>query len=99
MHTSVGRVATTHPVGSGCVLMNNKKHLVRFCYLTRVELFHGRSNSVEVISEQFAGKSMVARHRLVYATLDGEMVEGGIHALALKTKTPAEMAKTSPANP
>ena len=53
---------------------------------------------MEVISEQFAGKTMVARHRLVYATLDGEMVDGGIHALALKTKTPAELAKAAPAN-
>jgi stress-induced morphogen len=56
------------------------------------------AGSVEVISEQFAGKTMVARHRLVYATLDGEMVDGGIHALALKTKTPAELAKAAPAN-
>jgi len=41
---------------------------------------------------------MVARHRLVYATLDGEMVDGGIHALALKTKTPTEI-KASATNP
>jgi acid stress-induced BolA-like protein IbaG/YrbA len=42
-----------------------------------------------VISEAFAGKLPLARHRMVYATL-GERMGGEIHALALKTLTPAE---------
>ena len=42
-----------------------------------------------VVSEAFAGKLPLARHRLVYATL-GERMGGEIHALALKTLTPAE---------
>ncbi len=42
-----------------------------------------------VISEAFAGKLPLARHRLVYATL-GERMGGEIHALALKTLTPDE---------
>ena len=41
------------------------------------------------VSEAFAGKLPLARHRLVYATL-GERMGGEIHALALKTLTPAE---------
>jgi acid stress-induced BolA-like protein IbaG/YrbA len=45
----------------------------------------------EVVSEQFAGKLPLARHRLVYATL-GELMGGAIHALALKTLTPEEAA-------
>lgn len=42
-----------------------------------------------VISEAFAGKLPLARHRLVYATL-GDRMGGEIHALALQTLTPAE---------
>ncbi|WP_243039220.1 BolA family protein [Dyella sedimenti] len=45
----------------------------------------------EVVAEQFAGKLPLARHRLVYATL-GDLMGGAIHALALKTLTPAEVA-------
>ena len=42
-----------------------------------------------VVSEQFAGKLPLARHRMVYATL-GERMGGEIHALALKSLTPDE---------
>jgi len=42
-----------------------------------------------VVSPAFAGKLPLARHRLVYATL-GERMGGEIHALSLKTLTPAE---------
>jgi acid stress-induced BolA-like protein IbaG/YrbA len=44
-----------------------------------------------VVSEAFQGKLPLARHRLVYATL-GERMGGEIHALSLKTLTPAEAA-------
>lgn len=47
-----------------------------------------------VVAEQFAGKLPLARHRLVYATL-GDLMGGAIHALALKTLTPAEVAARS----
>ena len=49
-----------------------------------------------VVSEAFAGKLPLARHRLVYATL-GERMGGEIHALALKTLTPEEAAKVGSA--
>ena len=42
-----------------------------------------------VVSDAFQGKLPLARHRMVYATL-GERMGGEIHALALKTLTPAE---------
>lgn len=42
-----------------------------------------------VVCEAFAGKLPLARHRMVYATL-GELMGGEIHALSLKTVTPAE---------
>ena len=37
--------------------------------------------------ESFAGKSTLARHRMVYATL-GEMMGNEIHALGLRTEVP-----------
>lgn len=40
-----------------------------------------------IISSAFAGKSLMERHRLVYAALAEEM-KGAIHALTLKTLTP-----------
>lgn len=42
-----------------------------------------------VISPDFAGKSTLQRHRLVYATL-GSMMGREIHALGLKTLSPEE---------
>jgi acid stress-induced BolA-like protein IbaG/YrbA len=42
-----------------------------------------------VISDQFAGRLPLARHRMVYATL-GDLMGGAIHALSLKTLTAAE---------
>jgi acid stress-induced BolA-like protein IbaG/YrbA len=42
-----------------------------------------------IVSEAFAGKLPLARHRMVYATL-GELMGGEIHALALRTLTPRE---------
>ncbi|MEF9978356.1 MAG: BolA/IbaG family iron-sulfur metabolism protein [Thermomonas sp.] len=44
-----------------------------------------------VVCEAFAGKLPLARHRMVYATLGGKM-GGEIHALQLRTVTPAEAA-------
>lgn len=44
-----------------------------------------------VVSDQFAGKRPLQRHQLVYGAL-GERMGGEIHALALETLTPAELA-------
>ena len=44
-----------------------------------------------VVCAAFAGKLPLARHRMVYATL-GEKMGGEIHALQLRTITPAEAA-------
>ena len=46
-----------------------------------------------VVSEAFAGKMTLAQHRMVYATL-GERMHAEIHALSMKTYTPAEWAAT-----
>ena len=42
-----------------------------------------------VVSASFEGKSRVQRHQLVYAALGGRMREE-IHALSMRTLTPAE---------
>ena len=42
-----------------------------------------------VETEAFAGKPTLARHRMVYAVL-GERMGGEVHALSLRTLTPAE---------
>ncbi|KAG6010020.1 hypothetical protein E4U21_000462 [Claviceps maximensis] len=44
-----------------------------------------------ITSDAFQSKMQPARHRMVYALLRDEMaLEGGIHALQLKTLTPQE---------
>ncbi len=47
---------------------------------------------VEIVSAAFDGQSRVARQRRVYEILSDEL-EAGVHALALKTLTPAEDSK------
>lgn len=43
---------------------------------------------VEVVTPRFAGLSMIDQHRMVYDAL-GEKLGYEIHALALRTRTPA----------
>lgn len=45
---------------------------------------------VLVVSDAFAGKAPLARHRAVYAAL-GQMMETDIHALSIKALTPKEL--------
>ena len=45
--------------------------------------------TVKVVSEAFAGKSRVARHRLVNETLAAEFAEG-MHALAIEARAAGE---------
>ncbi len=42
-----------------------------------------------IVATQFAGKSRIERHQMVYAVLQ-EQMKGAIHALSLTTKTPEE---------
>ena len=43
-----------------------------------------------IVSPQFTGKSRIAQHQMVYASLKGKMdgADGQLHALALETKAP-----------
>lgn len=57
---------------------------------------------VVVVSPAFEGMSAVKRHQLVYGALAEEMskkpAQGGIHALAITSRTPAEWAASPEAN-
>jgi acid stress-induced BolA-like protein IbaG/YrbA len=47
-----------------------------------------------VVSAEFAGRTRIQRHQLVYATL-GERMREEIHALSMQTLTPDEWKKAS----
>ena len=42
-----------------------------------------------IIAKEFDGKSRIQRHQLVYAAL-GDKMKAEVHALSMKTLTPAE---------
>ena len=44
-----------------------------------------------IVSESFAGKSLLQRHRLVHEVLAG-LIESDIHALVLSTRAPDEVS-------
>ncbi len=45
-----------------------------------------------IVSPAFEGKRLIQRHQLVYATLGQKMHTDEVHALSMKTHTPAEWA-------
>lgn len=47
-----------------------------------------------IVSPAFEGKTRIQRHQLVYAAL-GERMHEEIHALSMKTLTPAEYASAT----
>jgi BolA protein len=46
-----------------------------------------------IVSEAFAGKNILERHRMVYDAL-GEMMNTDIHALSIKAYTPEEQTNS-----
>jgi acid stress-induced BolA-like protein IbaG/YrbA len=54
----------------------------------------GRHFFATIVSAEFEGTSRVARHQRVYKAL-GDRMREQIHALSMKTLTPAEWAKSS----
>ena len=52
----------------------------------------GRHWEALVVSTEFEGKRMIARHQRVYATLGERMRTDEVHALSMRTFTPAEWA-------
>ena len=53
----------------------------------------GRHFQALIVSSAFEGRSRVQRHQLVYAAL-GERMREEVHALSMKTLTPAEWQET-----
>jgi acid stress-induced BolA-like protein IbaG/YrbA len=49
----------------------------------------GHHFEAEVVAREFAGKSTLQQHQIVYRTLGGKM-GNEIHALSLRTLTPGE---------
>lgn len=54
----------------------------------------GRHFFATIVSAEFEGKNRVARHQQVYKAL-GDRMREQIHALSMKTLTPAEWASDS----
>ena len=58
----------------------------------------GRHFFATIVSDAFEGRSRVARHQQVYAAL-GDRMRAQIHALSMKTLTPAEFSAQPHAHP
>jgi len=52
----------------------------------------GRHWSAVIVSPAFEGKRAIQRHQAVYATLGARIQTDEVHALSMKTLTPAEWA-------
>jgi acid stress-induced BolA-like protein IbaG/YrbA len=52
----------------------------------------GRHWAAVIVSPAFEGKRLIQRHQLVYATLGRRIHTDEVHALSMKTYTPAEWA-------
>jgi len=52
----------------------------------------GRHWYATSVSAEFEGKRAIARHQRVYTALGGKVDSGEVHALSMKTFTPAEWA-------
>ena len=48
---------------------------------------------VQIVSNVFDGKSIIQRHKLIYALLDNYIKTGEIHALTIKAMTISESKK------
>jgi acid stress-induced BolA-like protein IbaG/YrbA len=55
----------------------------------------GRHWYATIVSSEFEGKRAIQRHQRVYATLGQKMHTDEVHALSMKTYTPAEWAAQS----
>ena len=53
----------------------------------------GRHWFATIVSPEFEGKRPIARHQMVYATLGQRLHTDEVHALSMKTFTPAEWAR------
>jgi acid stress-induced BolA-like protein IbaG/YrbA len=52
----------------------------------------GRHWYATIVSPEFEGKRLIQRHQRVYASLGDRIKTDAVHALSMKTYTPAEWA-------
>lgn len=50
--------------------------------------------AVIIVSDEFAGKKPLERHRMIYRVL-GDMMQTDIHALSIKSFTPGEYSEST----
>jgi len=50
----------------------------------------GGHYQLQIVAQAFAGKSTIARHRLIYDAA-GDLMRGKIHALSIHAKVPGEV--------
>ncbi len=50
----------------------------------------GQHFAATIVCQDFAGKSLIQRHQMVYGVL-GDKMKSKIHALSMKTLTPGEL--------
>lgn len=50
----------------------------------------GYKYETDIISEAFTGLNTLKRHQLVYAAVNEAIISGQLHALTIRTFTPAE---------
>jgi acid stress-induced BolA-like protein IbaG/YrbA len=48
-----------------------------------------------VVSEEFEGKSLLQKQKMVFATVNEHITSGALHAFSIKAYTPAEWEKAS----
>ena len=53
----------------------------------------GSHVSVVVVSKQFEGLNAVKKQQMIYAVLNQQIADGSIHAVNMKTYTPAQWAQ------
>jgi acid stress-induced BolA-like protein IbaG/YrbA len=59
----------------------------------------GDTGHATIVSTEFEGKRLIQRHQRVYATLGQKMHTDEVHALSMKTHTPAEWLALSKSTP
>ena len=57
----------------------------------------GSKFEARIVSDEFADKSTINRHKMIYKVLDQHIRSGAIHALTIKAYTPEEWAQVEQA--
>lgn len=74
------------------LLIENESHKHAGHAAMKDYAFTGETHfTVVIVSDRFAGHSRIERHRMVHEALAEELA-GPVHALAVRAKTPDEMA-------